>query len=201
MKLNVTESNDNKVRFTVTGLDIALANGLRRMVISEIPTMAIDDILFYENTSILNDEVLASRLGQTPLKTDLKTYNHISECTCKGKGCAKCAVTLSLDIKGPGTVYTKDLKSTDPEIEPVYDNMPLAKLTPEQEIKFEARAELGTGKRHMKWQAGIASYEIKEDGSLEYFIETFHQHELDRMVEIAFDLFNKKIEDLKEALK
>ncbi len=201
MKLNIIEATENKVRFNVSGLDLALANALRRIVISEIPTMAIESVTYYENSSILNDEILSLRLGLTPIKTDLKTYNTVEECTCKGKGCAKCTVTLTLDMKGPGTVYSGELKSTDPEITPVHDKIPIAKITPEQSIKFEARAELGTGKKHMKWQAGLASYEQKEDGSFDYFIETFNQLELPELIDSAFDIFNKKIEDLKEAIK
>jgi len=123
--------------------------------------MAIDSVTFYENSTILNDEVLALRLGLMPLKTDLKTYVPRSECTCKGQGCAKCTVTLSLDMKGPGTVYSGEIKSTDPEIYPLYDKIPIAKITPEQSLKFEAKAEIGTGKRHVKWQGGLASYGTK----------------------------------------
>ena len=201
MKLNIIEATENKVKFNVSGLDLALANALRRIVISEIPTMAIESVTYYENSSILNDEILSLRLGLTPIKTDLKTYNTVEECTCKGKGCAKCTVTLSMDVKGPGTVYSGELKSTDPEIMPVHDKIPLAKITPEQSIKFEARAELGNGKKHMKWQGGLASYEQKEDGSFDFFIETFNQLELPELIDSAFDIFNKKIEDLKEAIK
>jgi len=201
MKLNITEAGANKVRFNVSGIDVSLANALRRIVLSEIPTMAIEEVTFYENSSILNDEILSLRLGLIPLKTDLKTYNPVSECTCKGKSCAKCAVTITMDVKGPGNVYSKDLKSTDPEITPVSGKVLIAKLTPEQAIKFEARAELGIGKTHMKWQGGIASYEMKEDGSFDYFIETFNQLELPELIDTAFEAFNKKIEDLKGALK
>jgi DNA-directed RNA polymerase subunit D len=110
-------------------------------------------------------------------------------------------VTLTLESKGPGVVYSGQMKSTDPEIMPVHDNIPLAKLTEEQEIRFEAKAELGTGKKHMKWQAGLASYELKEDGSYDFFIETFNQHNLNDIVDIAFKTFSDKIEDLKEELK
>jgi DNA-directed RNA polymerase subunit D len=201
MKLKVTENTDNKVRFTVSGIDVSLANALRRIVISEIPSMAVESVTYDENSSILNDEVLSLRLGLMPLTTDLKTYNSVEECTCKGKGCAKCMVTLTLEAKGPGVVYSGQMKSTDPEIMPVHDNIPLAKLTEEQEIRFEAKAELGIGKKHMKWQAGLASYELKEDGSYDFFIETFNQHELNDIVDIAFKTFSDKIEDLKEALK
>ena len=201
MKLTITEAGVNKVKFNVSGIDVSLANALRRIVLSEIPTMAMEEVTYYENSSILNDELLSLRLGLVPLKTDLATYVPVEECSCKGKGCAKCVVTITMDVKGPGSVHSKDLKSTDPEIMPVSDKVLIAELTPEQAIKFEARAELGIGKTHMKWQAGVASYEMKEDGSYDYFIESFNQIELPELIDTAFEVFDKKIADLKEALK
>jgi len=201
MKINVIEATDKKIRFNVSGIDVNTANALRRIIISEIPTMAIDTVTFYENSSILNDEILALRLGLMPLKTDLKTYNTVSECTCKGKECAKCTATLTMDIKGPKVVYTKEIKCTDPEIGPVHESIPIAKLTENQALKFEAKAKLGTAKEHAKWQGGIASYEMKEDGSFDFFIETFNQLELPELINAAFEVFDKKIEDLREALK
>jgi len=201
MKLTVTEVTENKIRFNVSGIDVNTANALRRIILSEIPTMAIDMVTFYDNSSILNDEILSLRLGLVPLKTDLKTYNTVSECTCKGKECAKCTVILTMDVKGPAVVYSKEMNCIDPEIGPVHESIPIAKLTENQALKFEAKAKLGTAKEHAKWQAGIASYEMKEDGSFDFFIETFNQLELPELINAAFEVFDKKIEDLKEALK
>lgn len=201
MNLKIIKIEDSKIRFNISGIDVSLANALRRIVISEIPTMAIEEITFYENSSILDDEILALRLGLIPLKTDLRTYNPVSECTCKGKGCAKCTAILTLDIKGPGTVYSKELKSTDSEIIPVYDNIPIVKLTEDQGIRLEAKARLGTGKEHMKWQAGLASYELKNNGSFDFFIESYGQFKIPELVEIAFDVFNNKIKDLESCIK
>ena len=55
-------------------------------------------------------------------------------------------------------VYSKDLKSDDPDIKPVYDNIPIVKLAKGQRIVLEAYAKLGRGKDHIKWQPAIASY-------------------------------------------
>ena len=60
----------DKIRFNISGIDVGLANALRRIIISEIPTMAIESVTFYENSSILDDEFLALRLGLIPIKTD-----------------------------------------------------------------------------------------------------------------------------------
>jgi DNA-directed RNA polymerase subunit D len=197
MNLKIIKMEDNKVRFNISGINVDLVNALRRIVISEIPTMAMEEISFYGNSSILDDEFLALRLGLIPLKTDLKTYNPVSECSCKGKGCAKCTAILTLDVKGPGTVYSRELKSTDPQIVPVHESIPIVKLTEHQQIKLEAKAELGIGKTHMKWQSGIASYEIKENGSFDFFVESFGQFEISDLMNTAFEVFNKKIKDAK----
>jgi DNA-directed RNA polymerase subunit D len=177
-----------------------MANALRRTVISDIPVMAIEEVTFQDNSSILNDEVLAHRLGLLPLKTDLKTYNTKSECTCKGKGCGKCTAILTLDIQGPKTVYAEDLKPTDPEITPVHPKTPIVKLTENQKIKLEAKAILGRGSDHTKWQAGIASYEETKNG-YNITIESYGQLPLKDLVSTAFESFENKIETLKEQLK
>ena len=50
-------------------------------MISEIPTIAIEKVLVYQNTSILADEVLVHRLGLIPLlaKPELLVWKHNSE--------------------------------------------------------------------------------------------------------------------------
>jgi DNA-directed RNA polymerase subunit D len=188
------------ITFTVAGITAQMANALRRTVISDIPVMAIEEVTFQDNSSILNDEVLAHRLGLLPLKTDLKTYNTKSECTCKGKGCGKCTAILTLDIQGPKTVYAEDLKPTDPEITPVHPKTPIVKLTENQKIKLEAKAILGRGSDHTKWQAGIASYEETKNG-YNITIESYGQLPLKDLVSTAFESFENKIETLKEQLK
>ena len=201
MKISIIENKGNKLKFKIQGIyDITLANALRRIIISEIPVMAIEKVIFEENSSILNDEVLAHRLGLIPLKTDLKTYNFTDECTCNLKGCGKCTAWFTLDVSGPGTVYSEDLKPTDPKIVPVYDNIPIVKLDKNQKIKLEAVATLGIGKDHMKWQCALASYEIvkKDKGDVVFFVESYGQLSTKEILEKAFEVFNKKLSQLKK---
>ena len=54
--------------FSLIGLDASIANAFRRILIAEIPTLAIEDVYVRDNTSLVQDEVLASRLGLIPLK-------------------------------------------------------------------------------------------------------------------------------------
>ena len=59
-------------------LKISFANALRRTIISDIYTYAIDNksIIFYENTSMLNNEFLKHRLTLMPLISNLENINY-----------------------------------------------------------------------------------------------------------------------------
>lgn len=52
--------------FSLIGVDAAIANAYRRIMIAELPTLAIEEVFVYNNTSIIQDEVLCHRLGLIP---------------------------------------------------------------------------------------------------------------------------------------
>jgi len=65
-------SYESMVEFDITGIDAGLANAFRRILIAEIPTVAIDVINVFQNTSIFADEILCHRVGLIPLRVDIK---------------------------------------------------------------------------------------------------------------------------------
>lgn len=146
------------VTFLLKGSTPAFANALRRAMIENVPTMAIHDVEFAQNSSVLYDEIIAHRLGLIPLKTDLKSYVLAAKCKCKGEGCARCTLKLTLRAKGPCVVYASDIKSKDPKVKPVQGEMPIVKLLKGQELELEATARLGQGKEHVKWSPCLAWY-------------------------------------------
>lgn len=58
--------------FSLIGVDASIANAFRRILIAEVPTLAIETCYFHNNTSVIADEVLAHRLGLVPLKANLE---------------------------------------------------------------------------------------------------------------------------------
>jgi DNA-directed RNA polymerase subunit D len=156
VKIEVLEKNENNLRIIVKEADVPLMNALRRIALAEVPSMAIDEVVMIENSSILQDEMVAHRLGLTPLRTDLETYNLPEDCQCQSEfGCPQCRVTLTLDAEskeGTRTVYSGELISENPDVAPVSDKVPLLKLAKGQKLKLEAYARLGKGKNHAKWQ-------------------------------------------------
>ncbi len=194
MELKIIERGSNKIKFNVKGINVSTANALRRTIISKIPIMAIEEVIFYENSSILHDEVLAHRLGLVPLKTDSSGPDTIE---------------LSLTAAGPKTVYSGDLIPKELKVKGkskpssgdivVYEQMPLVKLTKNQNIKLEATARLGCGKEHMKWQGGLASYKMND--GFDFFVESYGQVDVNTLVLAAFDVLNEEIGELKKKIR
>ncbi len=178
VSIDVIESDQSKIRLRLKGIDRAYANAVRRIAISQVPTMAIDDVVILENSSVMFDELVAHRLGLIPLRTDLNRFNLPEECDCKSAlGCPKCRVLLVLDAEATDkvrTVTSADLVSEDPETKPISDAIPVVKLAPGQKIKLEAYARLGKGSEHAKWQPTSASVLIEtgKPDEFELYIES-----------------------------
>jgi len=158
MNIKLLEKDGRRIKFLVEGISTFFAGALRRVMISEIPAMAIEWIDFIKNDSVMSDEVLANRIGQIPLTYDTKAYNMPKDCKCGGKGCSRCQVKLALKKKGPATVYSDDLKSSDKSVDSAIEKIPLVELFEDEELQFNAIAQLGIGREHAKWQGAVVGY-------------------------------------------
>ncbi len=172
MNIQILASTEGEIRMVADSLNPQFANSLRRIMLNEIPILAIDTIDFNSNDSVMYDEILAHRLGLLPLQFDRKAFNLTAECTCEGKGCSNCQIVFVLDKKGPCMVYAKDMKSADPKAAfPLYPETPIVELFEGQKLKLEAVATLGFGKNHAKYQAARAFYRyypvLEQKGKIE----------------------------------
>jgi len=206
MKVSNLKKDKGSITFTLEGATPAFANIIRRSMICWVPTLAIEDINLFENSSALYDEIIAHRIGMIPIKTDLKTFKLLDECSCKGKGCVRCQVTFTLVKKGPCTVSSGDLKSSDSKATVADPNIPIVNLIEGQKMKLEAIAVLGQGKEHAKWQPGVISYKYepnpkKKEQDFTFYVETSGSMQPQNIVVGGADVIAKKAKELAKAVK
>ncbi|KAK8740116.1 hypothetical protein OTU49_003047 [Cherax quadricarinatus] len=73
-KVEIIRMDPFEMEIDFIGFNISLVNAYRRIILAEVPTMAIEKVYMYNNTSIVQDEVLAHRLGLVPLKVDPRYF-------------------------------------------------------------------------------------------------------------------------------
>ena len=93
----------DSLRFAINNCDVSLANALRRVMISEVPTLAPHLISIYENTSVLHDEFLCQRIGLIPFMSDsVDDFQYPWACNCGEKSvenCQTCKAYFILEAK------------------------------------------------------------------------------------------------------
>ncbi|CAG9938225.1 unnamed protein product [Clonostachys rosea f. rosea IK726] len=167
--------------FSLVGIDASLANAFRRILIAEIPTLAIENVFITNNTSVIQDEVLAHRLGLIPFKGGREGLRNFLRFHKKGED-AQDYDTVQLDLNVTCTVntdaapnetdplkayhnahvYAKDITFTpqgrqdqyfsgEDAIVPVNPDILIAKMRPRQTIELSMYMNLGVGSDHSKF--------------------------------------------------
>lgn len=164
MDIEILEMAERKAKFILKDSSPAMANALRRTLLSDIPKMAIDKVEFhlgpimyddkeYESVTPLFDEIIAHRLGMVPVPTGLDLFVPQSECSCGGEGCPNCTIMYSLNKIGPCTVLSGDLEPLgNPNLRVKDEFIPIVELTDGQAVLIYATAVMGTARKHVKWQ-------------------------------------------------
>lgn len=167
MRARIVELTDNTAYLVLESVTPSLANSIRRALIGEVPIFAIDEVIFFENTTPFFDEYIAHRLAMIPLKTSLDLVRVDPNRTV--------VLELSKRAKEPvEVVYSGELKSSDPLVYPANDKIPIIKMRKGQKLRFQAIARLGKGKEHSKWSPAAAVgysympvYELRDGDSLD----------------------------------
>lgn len=162
-RIEVRKLEDDYAEFELMDTDVSVANALRRIMIAEVPTIAIDLVEFENNTSVLNDEFLAHRLGLIPLTSQYapmmgRPFEAVSEnADIEFTLHVKCTDGRSLEVTDldlipvdptlPVVPVSQEMRKTSDSVKPVV----IAKLGRNQEIRLRAIARKGIGKDHAKW--------------------------------------------------
>lgn len=165
LKFQHTQTTALNVDFVLSNVSLAFANSLRRVILAEVPTMAIDLVEVEGNTSVLADEFIAHRLGLIPLiSKNMEDVTDSRDCDCE-QYCERCSATLTLHAKCTGDeimkVYARDLV-VSPDRPNQYVGNPvitdpdglgslICKLRRGQELRMRCIAKRGIAKEHVKW--------------------------------------------------
>lgn len=205
--VEIDELTEGNCRFRVSDTDLATANSLRRVCLSEVPIMAIQFVTIEENSSVLHDEFLAHRLGLVPLTSDqAHRFNFVRECQCDSM-CPSCSVEFKLDVKctsdGTMNVTSGSLLSSSGQVKPAssrndnnneyahddqggVEDILICKLRKNQAIKLKCVATKGTAQEHAKWMACCAfSFEYDPDNKMRHTVYPF-PHEWKKSKHSAF---------------
>jgi len=193
-EISITKLTDEIVEFDMQGIDPPLANAFRRILIAEVPTVAISRVTMYQNTGVIHDENLAHRLGLIPIKCEPELLEwRPADADFTGKD----SLMFELHKACPQgqermSVYSRDLRwkplseaqesafKDDPPV-PVDGDILITHLKPGQEIECELYCEKGIGKEHAKWSpVCTAFYRLMPD------------------IRLTRDIAGKAAEDLKK---
>jgi DNA-directed RNA polymerase subunit D len=204
--VEVVEKSDERIVVRFNNVPRQYVNSLRRLAVSEVPTLAIDDVVILENSSVMHDEAVAHRLGLIPLRTDPGRFVMPHECDCKSTlGCSKCRVLLVLDAEANEktlVVTSGELVSEDELVKPVSKDIPIIVLAPNQKLKFEAYARLGTGKDHAKWQPTSAAVvkDGKDEDEIILVIESNGALTTEVILTVAAERLASKVKNFKQVV-
>lgn len=175
------------IEFDLIGCLPSIANAFRRLMLSEVPSMAIEKVYMYNNTSIIQDEVLAHRLGLIPLKADPRLFEYktddgndegTDQDTLEYKLKIKC--TRRKDAKDTAlcdglyenqNVYSNHIKwipkgkqgslFRESDVGSVHEKILISKMRPGHEFDIKLLAVKGIGKDHAKFSpVSTATYRL-----------------------------------------
>nr|XP_027202244.1 DNA-directed RNA polymerases I and III subunit RPAC1-like [Dermatophagoides pteronyssinus] len=163
IQIKVTRLEEREIDFDLINSEFPFANAIRRILLAEVPTMAIEKVHLYRNTSELPDFALCHRLGLIPIKANNKEF----EMRNSDEETDRNTIYLSIDVQCP-VEYGENLHvhsdsiqwqpigdqaerfKTDP-IRPVDLDILLMKLAPSQRIDAKLECHKGIGKEHAKY--------------------------------------------------
>ncbi|KAI1240722.1 hypothetical protein IHE44_0009162, partial [Lamprotornis superbus] len=192
-RVDVIREEEDTLEFDMVGIDAAIANAFRRILLAEVPTMAVEKVFVYNNTSIVQDEILAHRLGLIPIRADPRLFEYRNQGDQEGTEIDTLQFQLKIKCKrNPQAakessdpdelyfnhkVYSKHMTWVplgnqtdlfpDADFRPVHDDILIALLRPGQEIDVLMHCVKGIGKDHAKFSpVATASYRLLPDITL-----------------------------------
>ncbi|KAK9500932.1 hypothetical protein O3M35_002094 [Rhynocoris fuscipes] len=185
--VKIIKYDNQEMEFDLIGIYPGLINAFRRLLISEVPTMAIEKVTVHQNKTVMQDEILAHRLGLIPLKANPRLFQFRMEGDTVGTDTDTLEFELNVKcVKNPHCrvghyrpedmyldyhILSKDIKwrpmggqssmHKEEDIGPVHNDIVIVKMRPGHELHVTMTAVKGIGKDHAKFSpVGTASYRL-----------------------------------------
>lgn len=165
MELKIVSRTKTALEFDLMNVHASIANALRRILIAEVPTIAIHNLSIRENDTIFPDEYLAHRLGLVPINVDPEALGyagneHSHENTLKFRLNVRndTPETMLLYSDRIAWVPMRGQENMSVEIKP---GVLICKMAAGNTIEMEMTAEKGIGQTHAKWSpVSLCSYKL-----------------------------------------
>ena len=187
MKIEILDEEDGVMEAQLSDANNAVANTLRRAMMTKVPTLAIKELHINQNQSGLFDEVLANRMGQIPFKIP----ENIDEDD---------TVHIAVQQGGSGAVHAEDIQADNDEAEPVKPDTLIVELKEDQELTLEGEAVLGTGEQHAKHQGGTIGYQKTGEGEYVFRIESTSGYTNEELLQAAIQEVEDDLDEFEEAV-
>jgi DNA-directed RNA polymerase alpha subunit/DNA-directed RNA polymerase subunit L len=182
-KISQIVDEDGQLRFRLTDTNVSFANAVRRVILSDIPTLVFRGAPYAEttidikkNTSRHNNEILRHRLSNVPIHhdVDFPVDKYIFRIDIENKGTDVRIVTTA-DIQVIDTDTNTVVKEAGQKLFPADpvtgDHIQLMRLNPRisdqlpgEVISLDARATIGTAAEDGAFNvACVASYQMTVD--------------------------------------
>ena len=197
----------------------SMANMLRRILLSEIDTVAISKVTFIENTSVLCDELLVHRLSQLPIRISTAEGNKGNKgntvtCTLSKKFktlLQQADDPLNVELHSTVQIMHTDMKVVGGEIMCLSRNemgdlchnrelaFPIVHLNPGEQIVFKAETKKGNGSSNPRFSAvGPLAYSCEPGDPITIIIESNGQLTIEEIMMSAVDKIVRHVQSLTE---
>jgi DNA-directed RNA polymerase I and III subunit RPAC1 len=179
LQVQSISSDGLTMEFDLIGTCAPIANMIRRVMMEEVPTIAPEIVEFETNTSVLQDENLASRIGLVPIDADPKMFDFPQDQDWMTN--PKVCIMFTLDVVGeyqnqpilseklqwkPIGSQEETFRGKEPP-RPVHKDIVLVKLRQGQSLRANLYCCKGTAASHSKYSPSCpASYRMHPDVEL-----------------------------------
>lgn len=154
------------LEFDINGIDVGFLNAIRRIILSEVPNVAIafdsndqqlSDIIFHENTSCLHNEFTGQRISLIPLcfnEKDIESFDKSKYKFIINEQGEKLVTSGDIKVFDENDLeVTKEIRDTIFPPDPITKNyIIISKLkNPNEKLHVEFRARKGIAKMHARW--------------------------------------------------